>query len=743
MKHIVITFALLVLAVSPMGATEPWESFGPAGITVSAMSTVPGHPNDIHVVAAGYPAHVYYTSNEGQTWTLRDTIRDRIEALVVHPTQTQTLYAGGEKGHVYRSISGGRIWTRYATLTGNAHIRQLAFKPDEPLVMWAAADIPGSGTDVSLGFFVSTNGGIDWTGTTVQSGQTANSVLLHADPNQDNRLFLGGDVNGAARLFRSDNSGGNWSDISGGLGGATAFSVATNPGDPTILICATDTGLFRSTNSGASWTLRIEAPCYSAVFADRSPYYGYAGSDNLVYRSNDNGETWQAETTDFVGTNTRWLVVNHNLPLELYDGNGAGIFHTTNGGYSWESITDGLAMQTIPFLHFYQFAPTWVFTCPPGNGIMASTDAGVNWDRIPGFPNSGFTTGITVNPRSPDTLLAVTSTDPCLFRTTDRGDSWTGFVVDEQFRARGLMQNPSAPDTVYAWGAVGSGPAAGPRRFAVYRSTNHGRTWTDILTEGTAGCCHGFRFAGAGDSLFAWGEVDDSAVIYLSLNRGGTWFTRDFGLTGARVSDLSPAPFPTGGGFVCATPTGVFRSSNNGGSWVRLGLRNVTAVLSDTSNFDVVLAGTDTGGVYLTSDGGSTWERDTVGLFGRDVTFLERGPDNPAAVYCGTTGAGIFGRGVIGIFASPHRSLPVAGLVRPSIIADHATLHLGAAVGQCVRVDLFSADGRLAAQLADLKHAPATWTWHRPPGLKAGVYLLVTSSLDWTRTSRVVLTGHN
>ncbi|MBN2538022.1 hypothetical protein JXB37_07095 [candidate division WOR-3 bacterium] len=725
--------ALLLLAVAPGSGSEPWQQLAPPGFDVAGMATVPGYPDEAYLVAAGQPARVYHTSNLGLNWTMLDTIQDALNDILVRPDQVDIVFAIGERGLVYRSANGGLTWFVRGTLDPGAAGRRLAFKPGQPTTMWAAAelaDLPG------IGVFASTDGGTSWSGAAVDSGPNASAVLLHADPYRANRVFIGGRLGNRARLYRSENGGADWSDVSTGLGGTCAWDVAACPTDPSILVCATDAGIYRSSNSGSSWQLREAVPAWSVEFAAASPHTGYAGSDNLVFRSSDNGNTWLTETTDFRGSRTTRLAVNPSQALEIYAGNGVGMFHSSNGGFDWSELTGGFEHLTVPWLSFYPQAPDTLYACPDGFGPVRSSDRGVNWSRLPAFAGDGFTNGIAVNPRDQDTIYCVTSFDARLWRTTDRGDSWEPRPVVDRFVARGITYHPVEPDTMYAWGGQRDSDAGRPL-FRVYRSSDGGENWTRILARGfESGLCRGLLFSPNPDTVYAWGEADGSRALYRTTDRGGTWTSVASGVSGNAIRDFALSPVDRGTWFA-ATANGTFRTTDHGETWDDLGLSHCSTVLPDTASIDAVLVGTDTAGLYHTANAGIFWDRDTVGLPSRAILELHRHPDLPAAVYCCASGAGILARGVVGVAETPASRTPTAGL-RPTLVRAGAVVCGSFAPGDRTALHLYTPDGRHAAGPLPFHRTRDGLAWTRPAGLSPGVYLL-TVETGHRQVFRVVL----
>lgn len=732
------TVVLLVcgIAVAACRAQEPWQQFGPRGVTVAAMANVPGYPDDVYFVSDGFPARLYYSSNRGQNWAVRETIPDLIGALAVDPRQVSVMYAAGKTRNVYRSVNSGQTWQVRGSLPQSVRVHQFIVNPLDGNRLWAAADVAGADSQ-RLAAFVSTDGGSDWTEIDLGSSHDVRALLLAMDPARPYRVFVGGSLGNVARAFRTDDDGATWTDISPGLAGTCAYGVAVSPGDSMTLICATDAGLFRSTDLGSTWTRSGSFPAYSAAFARASPHYGYAGSDNLVYRSNDNGTTWFAETTAFAGTDTRWLGLNPSLPLELYAGNGRGMFYSTDGGFSWTERTLSMSLLNVPVLSFVSGYPDTVFAAVPGVGALSSRDRGRTWTELGRFPGLGFCTSVAANPRHPDTLVCVTRFDSRLHMTTDRGDSWVSYPIAGHFEANGVAYHPAGPDTLYAWGGLRDS-AAGPTRFAVFKSTSQGETWALNLSRPGPGECLGFSTNATGETLYAWGKANNGPALLRSRNRGQNWTGIASGLSGGTVRHFSLGPADTSLLF-CATPTGVFRSQDSGVSWTRLGLANVSAVLPDTAIPEQLWAGTDTEGVYFTTDGGLDWERDTVGLYARTVLFLLRHPAIPSAVYLGAAGASLFGRGVIGVEESGSTP-PVEPrlLIVPTLVTGRALVRLVPSLSTA-SLELYGTDGRLACHIGSLAPGARSFTWTLPRELPAGVYVLVLDSADGKATAKLLI----
>ncbi|MEO0080154.1 MAG: hypothetical protein ABIK44_05715 [candidate division WOR-3 bacterium] len=713
--------ALLIVTFSIALSQNSWQQLGPNGAAVSAMVNVPGYPDELYIVLEGFPAVLLHTANIGQTWTPLETIPDIINSLAIDPNHIQTIYAGGSSGRIYRSTNGGYDWQLRATVPGGISVRQLLVNPQNSTTIWAVGDAPQQ-ESVALIAAVSTNSGQSWSTITLGKSFEARGLLLSLDPVHPNRLFAGGELGNRAKLFFSSDGGSHWSNISAGLNGCCAYGLAVNPNDSATFICATDQGLFYSSDEGRTWNQRSNLPCYSVALAPSSPNRGLAGSENLVLRSTNYGYSWTAETTQFTGTISRWLAFNPHSALEAFVANAYGVFYTSDGGYNWRCLTGTFRTLTVPLLHFPASAPETLFGTAWGYGFIKSSDRGQTWTRLKPFTGSGRPVAIAVNYRHSDTMLALTQ-DPRVWMTTDRGDSWVSFSLpDENFQGCGIAYHPLEPDTALTWGGFRDS-TGGRLRFAIYRSTNQGQTWTRIHTRGSNGICQGLAFSPSSETIFAWGSVDGAGVVLRSIDRGRTWNDLSSGITGPNVRSLTFSPVNRNVIF-CATASGVFRSDNGGLYWSNIGLENVSWVLPDTLNTNRLYAGTDTQGLFFTTDNGLYWQRDTLTISGRSILFIVRHPASRSTIFCGVAGRSLFGRNLSGIeelWAWQEQKNRLS--IRPSIILRSARILIGTGSQSPVTLALFSASGRKVWESRVQVPRSGVLVWKRPSDIPPGVYL--------------------
>lgn len=183
---------------------------------------------------------------------------------------------------------------------------------------------------------------------------------------------------------------------------------------------------------------------------------------------------------------------------------------------------------------------------------------------------------------------------------------------------------------------------AGTGGGGVFRSADNGTSWTasnNGLTNRDVG-----SLTASGTNLFAgtWGS------IFLSTDNGTTWKTINSGLTAVTDIAVIPASDGTGGSRIFASTTlsfdlwhwavyggGVFLSTDNGSTWASIngGLMNEDVFALAVSGNDL-FAGTDRG-VHRLNDNGTSWTR--VGLDNISVSALA---GNGSSLFVGTVSYG-------------------------------------------------------------------------------------------------------
>ncbi len=594
-------------------------------------------------------------------WTMGGPYGARVSALAVDGSGA--IYAGTREGGVYRGENAGQDWVHLegdftkSSITALAHVGSDA--------VYAATD--------GDGVFKRTSGGTEWI--SVNSG-IANLHIKSLSSDGSGAIYAG--TNGEG-IFKSTNGGGSWSAINSGLGNLQVHALACM--NSQIIYAGTSGGgVFMSPNAGASWyavNSGIKSLYVTQLAVDDAGQV-YAGVYGSIYMSSNLGMTW-SETTRLTypfrhgtfavsssGTIYSFGISQTSL---LVPAAGGAVFKSIDGGTTWRNcsgtisaIFNALAVdgtgavyggaspafgshQTGVFKSVNGESPYMpcnsgmgspvsalaiglsgeVYAVTAGTGIFQSGDGGATWNST--CSCSGIQ-GQQIKSLSVDSsgILYAGTHDidyyGSVYRSANGGGNWA--LSRSNFIPYSLAVDPTEFNTVYA----------GEEHLVVAKTMDAGLTWAPT------GLKHDGRTL----------AIDDSGVVYAggydgvwkSVDRGATWAPADTGLPGENITSLSVDPGNPETVYAGTWSGGIYRSANGGLSWQPSGLSGQgigTVVVHPSSG--AVYAGTWGQGVLKSTDGGESWTSWSEGLASRKVRVLGIDPTDPSRLYAGTA-AGVY-----------------------------------------------------------------------------------------------------
>jgi photosystem II stability/assembly factor-like uncharacterized protein len=548
----------------------------------------------------------------------------RIASIAVHPTNPAILYIGAAQGGVWKSIDGGASWVPLTDTQCSLAMGSIAIDPVNPQILYA-----GTG-----------------------------------------ELHFSGDSYYGCGILRSIDGGASWTQMGASVfdfttGGARVSRVAIDPtsagsAGSTLVYAATSSGLFRSTNSGLTWTQTLAGIATDVVIDPVDPRILYSAigatsgsNQNGVYKSTDRGATWTPLTSGFPGGNTGRiaLAIAPSSPSTVYaaiqdafggggsDGQLLGIYRTIDAGATWARLAASgadcasqcwydlfLAVDPLDAAVVY-FGGVLLYRSDDGGALFRNITRSIHVDQHT----------IAFDPTNPSTVFV--GNDGGIFRTQNRGGSWTSLNTNlaiTQFYA-GVSAHPLDPNVVLG-GTQDNGTLefGGTTTWAVALGGDGGYTAIDYI-----------------DPTRAWAETQWSPNSGFSgprLRIGAAGFGPPM-VTG--INTAEPALFipplvmdPVNPDILYFGTIRLYRTTNSGNLWTSLtndlskGTGRVSSIAPAPSDPSVVYVGTNDGNVHVTRDSGATFTLRITGLPNRAVTDIAVDGDDAATATLTMSGFG-------------------------------------------------------------------------------------------------------
>lgn len=319
-----------------------------------------------------------------------------------------------------------------------------------------------------------------------------------------------------------------------------------------------------------------------------------------------------------------------------------GLYRTSNGGITFESVFDQVGSQSIGAIAIANSDSKVLYVgtgegdprndISYGDGIYRSNNGGNTWLPL-GLKNTERFSEIAIHPKNPEIVYAAamgTAWSPNeergIFRSTNGGETWKRVLfVNNTTGASSVCINPQNPDIIYAgmydylrqpWHFRSGGPGSG-----LYRSHDGGDTWELLTNPQLKNGLPGKKILGRIDINIS---PSDPEIIYSmieSQEEGELWRSDDGGeawqmVNGKREINNRPFYYTT----VCISPDnplnvwalagGLFFSEDGGRNFHRsygTTFGDHHAFWIDPGDPDYLIDGCD-GGVSVSFDRGLKWD---------------------------------------------------------------------------------------------------------------------------------------
>ena len=426
---------------------------------------------------------------------------------------------------------------------------------------------------------------------------------------------------------------------------AIVFSPAYSQ-DQTIYAATLTSGLFRSTNTGTSWSeigttqlgAGVQSVALSANFANDNTLF--ATTATTIYKSVDRGNTWYNIPAPSGATSTLTVIAespNYAVDKTILLGTTSnGIYKSSNGGGAWSSVTSALTSQVTALIFSPSFSSDQTaFAATYGSGFLVSTNSGVTWLAANSKITDLNATSIALSPSFlTDSTLWISTAVNGVYQSSNRGASWTLQAAINRI----LSFQTTDHYRMVAAGNTGAGTELFLAMWeGAWSSLNSAAGWEYSDTIPTRLVRH---------MVLSPTYTQDQTVFATTYGGGNLWSSNG-GQNWAfhNTAFIDPYPDAIGMSPNFAVDNTAFagniydleRTTNGGGTWVKmygLGAHTYARSLAVSPNFaqdSTVLIGTDNRdslnpstvtyngkqypntGLFLSTDGGNDWVPTSLG----------------------------------------------------------------------------------------------------------------------------------
>ncbi len=289
----------------------------------------------------------------------------------------------------------------------------------------------------------------------------------------------------------------------------------------------------------------------------------YVSMKQGVYKSRDSGKTWTQMNEGLEGSQVRSLAIDPVLSSTVYAGTFAeAVFKSVDGGQRWHRANIGLKehVSVVNSIVFHPQDPKKMFIGTTV-GVYQSSNAGGEWHETVKGMESVYVVPLVASPETPITLYCGTSGG--MYKSLDEGKTWIkinkGLIEGEVGTAMALGVNSILLDHQDSK-RLFIGTSKG-----IFTSDDSGLNWR----TSNKGLSKGSRFVSSllmdpGDSRILYAGTGEG--IYKSTDQGQNWMISSSGLTNVVIWSMALDPKDSST-LYAGTQGGLFKTINGGERW--------------------------------------------------------------------------------------------------------------------------------------------------------------------------------
>jgi photosystem II stability/assembly factor-like uncharacterized protein len=594
-------------------------------------------------------------------WTVLGPDGGDVRSLAYDPQNPGRVFLGTSTGVIFVSEDGGHNWSRFAKLgAGDDYVLDhIAFDPQNSKTILVSA---WSVQDQNAGdIFRTHNGGKDWEVLSAMHGKSVRAMAISVS---DHKVVVAGALDG---VYRSTDGGNNWQRISPNDGIVKNIeSIAVDPKDPNVVYAGTWHLAWKTSDGGANWQhinkgMIDDSDVFSIIVSSANPSEVFASACSGIYKSVSGGDLFEKiKGIPFTARRTRVLKQDPSNPAIVYAGTTEGLWKSVDEGKNWKRVSGPEVVVNDVLVDPRNSQRVLLAT--DRSGVLASDDAAATFTSSNHGYAHRYVSAILADSKEPDTVYIglvndrefggvflthdggrtwqqkssgldgrdvftlkqasnrtlVAGTNKGVFELTEGSSTWHPIneVVVAKTVSRTVTLKSGKKKTVSSTASTRSildgrvnDTDLGPTRWfaatssGLFTSKDHGKIWVGGPVAGEKD----FVSVQAADGLVV---AATRTTVLVSEDSGAAWQSVRLASYPINIRSVTVAP---DGQIFIATREGAFHSADSGKSWNHIvaGLpdKDITSVTYDGSHKRLLAISGQTGVVFESTDGGSSWQR--------------------------------------------------------------------------------------------------------------------------------------
>ncbi|MFC1627515.1 WD40/YVTN/BNR-like repeat-containing protein [Gemmatimonadota bacterium] len=422
----------------------------------------------------------------------------RVHDVEAVPGRPSTIYVGAASGGVWKSVNGGTTWSPLWDDLPNSSVGDIALAPSDPEIIYVGTGGPNNrqSTLYGNGIWKSVDGGDGWIHLGLTETRHIGRIRVHP---QDPDIVY---VAALGNLWKANPQRGVFKSTDGGANWSRVLSIDEDTGAVDLVMDPSDPDVL-----------------YAATYQRRRRTWGFIGGGpgSGIHRTTDGGQTWE-ELTEGIPEGDKGrigLAISMTDPQTLNatieHRTEGGTYRSEDGGESWQRV-NGLNPRPMYYSHIYidPVDPERVYIL--GTSSSVSENGGASFRTLPTSPT--YDIGVHADHHSlwidpADTSHLILGGDAGIYISWDRGQTWqrfNNFAIGQFYSIGADMQEPYR---IYG-GLQDNHSWMGPSRT---------RRFTGIINDD-------WDQIGFSDGMYAQPDPVDPRRVYLDSN-GGNIFRID------------------------------------------------------------------------------------------------------------------------------------------------------------------------------------------------------------------------